>query len=608
MRLRPRLLFALPLLLGVVFATVPVTAELYVVPSDTELIAQSQAIVVGTVTGLNGAFAENGDIVTNIDIDVDAVLKGNVDHGTIRLVEQGGIVGGKIMVVSAAPQYWAGNRALIFLTKSAAGNWETYGAALGKFDFVTDSDKRPLLVRWLGRNDAVSTWSADGHPHEEKLRHADLFLRYIAAFLQASPPYVPGHPDDQPERPPVPDYFVDAPAPPLSSPFAWDPKTNAVYPPSAYTQGGNFRWDTFETGGFATFMVSGTYPGYDYIGAAQRGLAAWTNDAGSNVDYRYGGTSTAKFLEDGQNTIVYNSATDVPAGAIAYAKWYAGVEHIYKGETFYAITEGDVVVKSGLNITQTTFDEAVTHELGHTLGFRHSDAGTPSSTDAVMKAVLNGTFGANLRSWDIEAVRTVYETGVTSTYPNGGGPLPTPQNLIATATSTTTVTITWGAVTGATGYRLERSSGAGTFTQIATPTGTSYNDTGLTPGTTYVYRVRAVKSASISAYSNVDHATTILFTDDPLVPRVTVIKAVHITQLRSAVNAMRVAAGLGTVTWTDPSLAGVRIKAVHITELRNALTPALTALGKSAAYTDPSLTAGIPVKAVHVQELRNYTK
>jgi hypothetical protein len=54
----------------------------------------------------------------------------------------------------------------------------------------------------------------------------------------------------------------------------------------------------------------------------------------------------------------------------------------------------------------------------------------------------------------------------------------------------------WTAATdnvGVTGYRVERCAGAGctNFAQIATPTATSYSDTGLTASTSYSYRVRA---------------------------------------------------------------------------------------------------------------------
>jgi hypothetical protein len=62
-----------------------------------------------------------------------------------------------------------------------------------------------------------------------------------------------------------------------------------------------------------------------------------------------------------------------------------------------------------------------------------------------------------------------------------------------------------------TGYRLERCTGSSctSFSQIATPTTTSYSDTGRTANTTYRYRVRATNAAgAVSSYSRIASATT----------------------------------------------------------------------------------------------------
>ena len=89
-----------------------------------------------------------------------------------------------------------------------------------------------------------------------------------------------------------------------------------------------------------------------------------------------------------------------------------------------------------------------------------------------------------------------------------------PTGLTATATSTTRIDLGWTASTdnvGVTGYRVERCQGAGctNFAQVGTPTATAYSDTGLSPSTTYRYRVRAVDAAgNLSAYSAIATATT----------------------------------------------------------------------------------------------------
>ena len=98
------------------------------------------------------------------------------------------------------------------------------------------------------------------------------------------------------------------------------------------------------------------------------------------------------------------------------------------------------------------------------------------------------------------------------------------------------------------------------------------------------------------------------FTDDPLRPGVTPVRAVHFTELRERIDALGEAAGLGRFRWTDPVLlAGVTpIGFVHLAELRSALAAAYGAAGRPVPrWTDPSPVARTtPVRAVHVMELR----
>lgn len=108
---------------------------------------------------------------------------------------------------------------------------------------------------------------------------------------------------------------------------------------------------------------------------------------------------------------------------------------------------------------------------------------------------------------------------VTATF-NTTGPAPdttaptAPTNLAATVVSASQIDLSWTASTdavGVTGYSVERCQGSGcsSFSQIATPSGTSYQDTGLSAGTSYSYRVRAIDAAgNLSGYSNVASATT----------------------------------------------------------------------------------------------------
>ena len=98
------------------------------------------------------------------------------------------------------------------------------------------------------------------------------------------------------------------------------------------------------------------------------------------------------------------------------------------------------------------------------------------------------------------------------------------------------------------------------------------------------------------------------FTDDPLVPGVTPVRAAHLLELRSRIDGLRRRAGLPAFGWTDAKIVpGVTpARALHLTELRRALGEAYAAAGRPApGYTDAAVTPGATaMRAVHLQELR----
>jgi len=174
-----------------------------------------------------------------------------------------------------------------------------------------------------------------------------------------------------------------------------------------------------------------------------------------------------------------------------------------------------------------------------------------------------------------------------------GAAVAAPTNVIANATTTTNVSITWTAATGAVSYQVWRATNlGGAFSQIGTPV------------------------ANVSADSNTDFATVVIFADDPIIPSSTAIKQQHLTDLRNAVNAMRTTANLSVFAFTDAVAPTLPVKANHINELRTALNAArsgMAAAGVSNAapisYTDPTLTIqSTLIKAAHFQQLRNGTK
>jgi hypothetical protein len=102
-----------------------------------------------------------------------------------------------------------------------------------------------------------------------------------------------------------------------------------------------------------------------------------------------------------------------------------------------------------------------------------------------------------------------------------------------------------------------------------------------------------------------------VFTDATLTARVTVVRAVHVSELRAAIDTLRARQGLTAFAWADSSLAAsvTPIKRSHLVEMRTALTAVFTARGLPApSWTDPAITAGTTaIKAAHIMELRTAT-
>jgi len=179
-----------------------------------------------------------------------------------------------------------------------------------------------------------------------------------------------------------------------------------------------------------------------------------------------------------------------------------------------------------------------------------------------------------------------------------------PTNVVATAISASEIQLTWSSLPNADYYYILRSSDGSAYSYRGTAYSTnSYVDSSVTADKTYLYIVRGYSWGPMSAP---DAATTIVFTDATIQAGVTTIKKAHLTELRTAVNAVRASAVLPAATFTDPDLTGtVPFKAIHVSELRTALNAARSVLGLPViAYVDPDLSTGMPVKAAHFNDLR----
>lgn len=137
----------------------------------------------------------------------------------------------------------------------------------------------------------------------------------------------------------------------------------------------------------------------------------------------------------------------------------------------------------------------------------------------------------------------------------------------------------------------------------------------MQPSLAYRYKVLAW-NGSLSPDSNTTLATTIVFDDPVLVRNLTPIRAIHVVQLRQAVDSVRHAAGLSPGTYTDAALCQtltsqhqcvgpVAVKHGHVQDLRDQLQNALVLLQiPQPTYSDSPLTQGVIIKKQHIEELR----
>ena len=510
-----------------VAATATAFGATFIVPTDEEMVAKSAAIVTGTV---EGSYVQRGEstIETVYEIRVDRALKGAAaSRGELlRIVSPGGVIGDEGVLVPGAAHFLNGDRVLLFLTHEN-GKWETTDLTLGKFRFLTSTAGEPLLVRDA---EDIHGWDENGQVHREPVRRESGFLRFIEQRVGGGRPQA--------------DYTVDAAAVSLpSDTSATDQRfagvtANATYAPKTYTDNVSdgttyrgIRWSNMSAGVVfykrADQNISGASDGG--VSVIQNGLAAWNNECGSVINLQYGGTTTTVSKNfDTTHVVEFNdpqsriSGSWTGSGTIATTFLSFGSSHSFANDTWWTMTDADVVFQNGYAATNASFAPAMTHELGHGIGWRHSNAhyirnadytdGTCNSTveectsAAIMNAVVNSAYGYTLQPWDVHAAQAVYPGGTCSTCTP---PSITGQPSSSTINSGSSVTLSVTATGTAPSYQWYIGTSGNTANPIAGATSSTLK---VTPTSTTSYWVRVSNACgtvnSATATITVNSTTT----------------------------------------------------------------------------------------------------
>jgi hypothetical protein len=179
----------------------------------------------------------------------------------------------------------------------------------------------------------------------------------------------------------------------------------------------------------------------------------------------------------------------------------------------YYDTKDDATRKKTNVYYQVSFDDGVTWSTPFKVSSAQTDETTAGSDSGNQYGDYNSLTGINNSYWPSWTDRRSggVEEIWTANIQEGGSPCvppAAPTGLAAIAASASQVNLSWLPVSGATEYRILRSTtSGGPYTQIGTTTGTTFSDTGLTCNTGFFYVVRAFAGCE-STDSNQASATT----------------------------------------------------------------------------------------------------
>jgi fibronectin type 3 domain-containing protein len=187
-----------------------------------------------------------------------------------------------------------------------------------------------------------------------------------------------------------------------------------------------------------------------------------------------------------------------------------GIEAGTQSSSSISVSWSSVSGATSYRVYRSTSASGVYTEIGALIGligtsYTDSSGLSPNTTYYYKVSAVNSAG---------EGSQSTYTSATTSSSSGGNEEKDyapsAPNGVEAGAQSSSSISVSWSSVSGATSYRVYRSTSAsGAYTEIGSLIGTSYTDSsGLSPNTTYYYKVSAVNSAGEGSQSTYTSATT----------------------------------------------------------------------------------------------------
>ena len=331
------------------------------------------------------------------------------------------------------------------------------------------------------------------------------------------------------------------------------------------------------------------------------------------------GETVLKTLTNGGGTFAINDAAIFPLGTHTLTAHYEGdgnyLPSVSSPRTITIKKPTPVMTLSLSGLSPYTYNQQVTmtaafpnHSdvtgsvtflcFGQTLG-----SATISNAQAVLSAPMPWGDGTCMATYagDAKYGASSGFSYATSHYAK----MATPPIVVATAISPYEVVVSISPIAGATHYDIYRSIDGSPLVHInSTHTTINHHPPSGTKVVVFAAAAKNTTTGAITSAGPRDFASMVQFSSSAAAS--TLIKATDVSELQSAVNALRVATGLAATTFSPP--AGL-ISAAHLNSLRTAITQARSAFGMATSFSDPTITPGTTkVRAVHWQQLREGLK